>query len=458
MDKLKIIDGCTNFHFVGIGGINMSALAEVLFREGYTVGGSDKSDSPAVDKLRGLGLNVAIGHCADNLSKAAEVLVYNAAVPTDNPEVAEARNRGLKLLDRAQLLGLLMQNYKYPICVAGTHGKTTTTSMLAEIFTAADADPTVMSGGILPSMGGAMRLGGRKFFIAEACEYHDSFLHFSPYVGIILNLEMDHGDYFGGEAGLRASFRNFAKRIPAHGLLIINNEIAGLDEIVGGLDCEIITFGEGGDIFASNAEFGVDGRSVCQIEGVGQLSLGVPGAHNISNALSAIAVARHFGLPFVKAAQALSGFTGALRRFQHKGQFNGAIIIDDYAHHPTEVSATIQAARNMAHNRLWIIFQPHTHERTAKFLYDFANALHAADNVIITDIYRPAGREQEQASVHAKDLVAKIGSNCHYAPNFQWAADFVRNNLVKGDICITMGAGDITRIGDMILLDSCNFV
>ncbi|MCL2620894.1 MAG: UDP-N-acetylmuramate--L-alanine ligase [Defluviitaleaceae bacterium] len=451
MDKLKIVAGCDNYHFVGIGGVNMSALAEVLFREGYTVSGSDKSDSSAVAKLRDLGLVVAIGHDASNLSKDAQVVVYNAAVPADNPEVSEARQRGLKLLDRAQLLGLLMQNYDYPICVAGTHGKTTTTSMLAEIFMAADADPTVMSGGILPSMGGAMRIGGRKFFIAEACEYHDSFLNFFPKIGIILNLEMDHGDYFGGEAGLRQSFRRFAELIPADGLLIINNEITGLDEIVSGLNCEVLTFGSGGEVCACDVEFSVDGCSFCRIDGLGKLALGVPGTHNISNALAAIAVARHFDLPFEKMSEALSVFKGADRRFQRKGQLNGAEIVDDYAHHPTEVSATIGAARNMEHNRLWVIFQPHTHERTAKFLDEFAGALRGADEVIILDIYRPAGREQEQATVHAQDLARKIDANCNYAPDFEWAVAYVRKNLKKGDIAITMGAGDVNRLGDMIL-------
>ena len=443
MDKLKILPNCDNYHFVGIGGINMSALAEVLLNEGYTVSGSDKSDSPAMDKLRGLGISVALGHDGENLPENAQVVVYNAAVPADNPELFVARQRGLKLLDRAQLLGLLMQNYDFSICVAGTHGKTTTTSMLAEIFMGANANPTVMSGGILPSMGGAMRIGGRKFFIAEACEYHDSFLNFFPKVGIILNLEMDHGDYFGGEVGLRQSFRKFAELIPADGLLIINNEIPKLDEIVDGLVCQVLTFGVGGDICASDIQFFPDGGSLSHIDGLGQLALGVPGAHNISNALAAIATARHFDLPFEAISKALQDFKGANRRFQRKGQINGAEIIDDYAHHPTEVSATIQAARNMKHNRLWVIFQPHTHERTAKFLDEFARALRGADEVIILDIYRPAGREQEQAMVHAKDLVRKIDANCNYAPDFEWARVYMRKNLKKGDIAIVMGAGDI---------------
>jgi len=315
---------------------------------------------------------------------------------------------------------------------------------------ASDTDPTVMSGGILPSMGGAMRIGSRKFFIAEACEYHDSFLSFFPKIGVILNLEMDHGDYFGGEAGLRQSFRQFAELIPSDGLLVINSEIKGLDEITNGLECKILTFGSNGEICACDVKFSPDGCSFCRIEGLGQLTLGVPGDHNISNALAAIAVARHFDLPFDKAAEALATFGGAERRFQRKGQFNGAEVIDDYAHHPTEVSATIQAARNMEHNRLWVIFQPHTHERTAKFLDEFAGALQGADEVIILDIYRPAGREQEKAVVHARDLVSKTGGNCRYAPNFEEAAARVRDELVKGDIVITMGAGDVNKLGGMI--------
>ncbi|MDR2166243.1 MAG: UDP-N-acetylmuramate--L-alanine ligase [Clostridiales bacterium] len=429
MQKFDLGFDYRNFHFVGIGGVNMSALAEVLFLAGYSVSGSDKADSPLVAHLRGLGINVSIGHDAANLPDSAEVVVYNAAVPAKNPEMAAARARGLKFLERPALLGLLMRNYSSAICVAGTHGKTTTTSMLAEIFMAAEADPTVMNGGVLPAMGGTMRIGGnRKYFIAEACEYHDSFLQFHPFIGIILNIEMDHSDYFGNEAGLRASFRKFAELIPPDGLLIINHEIHEIHEIVDGLDCQVLTYGE---------------------ERLG-FSLNVPGEHNISNAKAAILAARFCGLDEGKIAHALQGFTGALRRFERKGRFNDAEIIDDYAHHPTEVSATLQAAKSLNPARIWAIFQPHTPGRTAEFLDEFAESLRIADEVLILDIYKPAGREEDESPIHAKDLAAKIPQS-RYIPSFEAAAKHLAEHLAPGDMAITMGAGDVHKVAEMLL-------
>ncbi|MCL2350637.1 MAG: UDP-N-acetylmuramate--L-alanine ligase [Defluviitaleaceae bacterium] len=424
----------TNFYFIGIGGINMSALAEVLHLDGYAVAGSDKSDSAAVAHLRDIGVNINIGHDTANLPEKAQVVVYNAAVPPHNPEMQEARARGLHFLDRAELLGLLMKNYETAICIAGTHGKTTTTSMLAQIFMDAGADPTVMSGGVLPSMGGAMRVGGdRRYFIAEACEYHNSFLKFYPYIGIILNLEMDHGDFFEGEAGLRASFRKFAEKIPKDGLLVINSEIRDYHEITNDLICNVLTFGTNGDLKSEDIDF----------------KLAVPGAHNVSNAMAAMLAAEHCLLDAGGVVKSLENFTGALRRFERKGTFKGAHIVDDYAHHPTEVTATLTAAKTLNPRHLWVIFQPHTLNRTAEFLDEFAKSLAIADKVLILDIYRPAGREQEAANVHARDLADKI-SDSIYLDSFEKAAEYLKQNLQKGDMAITMGAGDIYKVGEML--------
>jgi UDP-N-acetylmuramate--alanine ligase len=428
-----------NFHFIGIGGVSMSALAEILHINGYIVSGSDKADSDTVAHLRNLGLMVHIGHNAANLPENAQVVVFNAAVPQNNLEMTAARERGLKFLGRTELLGLIMRNYSHPICVAGTHGKTTTTSMLAEIFMAAGADPTVLSGGILPSMSGAMRIGNnQKYFIAEACEYHDGFLDFFPYIGIILNIEMDHSDYFGDEPGLRASFRSFAELILDEGLLIINSEIPNYHEITKGLKCQILTYGPDGDLKPDDIN----------------LKLAVPGAHNISNALSAILAARHFNLDEKAIIAALQGFKGALRRFEKKGFYNQAEIIDDYAHHPTEVRVTLQAAKSLKPKRLWAIFQPHTHNRTAEFLDEFAESLAIADEIIITDIYRPAGREEEKSVITAAHLVDKIltkNSQCRYMPSFDCAAKFLAEHLKPEDMAITMGAGDIHGVGERLL-------
>ena len=421
----------TNIHFIGIGGINMSALAEVLFRDGYVISGSDKQDSPAVAHLRKLGITVYVGHEASNLADAVQVVVHNAAVGHGNPERVEAAARGLHIIDRAELLGLLMRNYENAICVAGTHGKTTTTSMLAEIFMQAGADPTVMSGGVLPSMGGAMRIAANKeYFIAEACEYHDSFLKFYPKVGIILNLEKDHSDYFDNEDGLWRSFRRFAEKIPADGVLIINSEIKNFSEIVGGLKCGVIGFND----------------AVYKLIP----PLRVPGEHNIANASAAWLVAQHFGLELDKVDEALRNFTGAKRRFERLGKFNDADIIDDYAHHPTEVAATLTAAKSLNPARLWVIFQAHTHNRTREFLQEFAEALKLADFCIITDIYRPAGREEEKAEVHAKDLAALL-ENSIYMPNFDEIVSYLQENLQPQDMAISMGAGDIHKVTENLL-------
>jgi len=418
-----------NFHFIGIGGISMSALAQALFEDGCMVSGSDQSESETLAKLRALGMSVFAHHDGANIPNNCQVVVYNAAVAQDNPEIVEARGRGLKLLDRAGLLGLLMRGYEHAICVAGTHGKTTTTSMLAEIFMNAGCDPTVMNGGFLTSMGGSMRIGAdNKYFIVESCEYHNSFLKFDPYVGIILNLELDHKDFFKDERELRASFRAFAEMIPSAGLLVLNRDIPDKHEIIEGLKCQVLEFGR---------------------EPLG-FELLVPGEHNVENARAAVAVARHFGLCEDAIKEALQNFTGANRRFQKIGFCQGAEIVDDYAHHPTEVAATLTAARELEPSRLWVVFQPHTPGRTAEFLQQFAESLTLADKIIVTDIYRPAGRREEEAKVHARDLTALIEQNCTYIADFDKVTAYLKANLQKGDMAITMGAGDVYKIANML--------
>ena len=459
MKRLSIIENQSNYHFIGIGGIHMSGLAEILFDDGCTVTGSDKNDSDIIAALRKKGIKIEIGHDTQNICDETQIVVYNAAVPMSNPEIAEAKQKKLRLMSRAELLGRLMQNYDTAICVAGTHGKTTTTSMLAEIFMAADRDPTVMNGGILPTMGGAVRNGARDFIIAEACEYHDSFLQFNPNIGIILNVEMDHSDYFKDIDSMRASFTAFAKKIPQNGLLAINSNIDSLEQLVDGLDCDVHTFGESGFIYAKNIRFNNLGHPIFDLMGnddkLGEIALKVPGNHNVHNAMAAAICALHCGISFEIIAAALSSFTGANRRFQHIGTYNDATIVDDYAHHPTEVAATIQAAKNMAHGRLWIVFQPHTRARTAEFLDKFAEELAHADELIILDIYNPAGREEEQHSIHAKDLASLVSkanaTNCRYIPSFEACTDFLKQNIAPNDLIITMGAGDVHKVSESLV-------
>jgi len=462
MKKLNILDNQKNYHFIGIGGISMSGLAEILHNDGCVITGSDRSDSKIISNLLNKGIDIKIGHDAQNLGNDVQVVIYNAAVPADNPEIVAAKARGLRLMDRAELLGRLMQNYGTAICVAGTHGKTTTTSMLAEIFMAAkNCDPTVMNGGYLPTMAGAVRIGGREHIIAEACEYHDSFLKFHPTIGIILNVEMDHSDYFKNVYALRASFASFAQRISRDGLLVINGATSGLGQLISGLDCDVVVVGENGSIRPENIHYGSDGYPIFDVFSnnvkLGEINLKVPGDHNIQNAMAAIACALHCGIEFGTVSTALSRFYGAHRRFQHIGIYNGATIVDDYAHHPTEVGATIAATKDMPHNRLWVVFQPHTRARTAEFLDEFAAALANADTPIILDIYNPAGREEEQYNVRSKDLVDKIDNpNCQYLPSFDACISHLQRHIAPNDLVITMGAGDVHKIAE-ILCQSRNY-
>jgi len=460
MYNIKIVEECKNFHFIGIGGINMSGLAEILFRAGYSVAGSDQKDSENVDRLRKAGIDVKIGHDDKNIDDDAEscVVVYNSAVPMDNPEIFKAKKMNLRLMDRAELLGRLMSNYEKSICVAGTHGKTTTTSMLAEIFVFAGRNPTVLNGGILNSIGGALRIGGQDVIIAEACEYHNNFLKFYPHVGIILNLEMDHSDFFKDIDHLRRSFADFSKNIHKDGLLVINGGIPNLQQFEEASDCRVTAFGKNGQLTAENisydslgcGKFEVFEKDVC----LGSMSLAVPGEHNIQNALAAASCALDFGIDFSDIKGALAAFKGAARRFTLMGSFNGAAIVDDYAHHPTEVAATIAAARNMEIGRLWAVFQPHTHTRTKLYLSEFALALAAADYAIVLDIYNPVGREEESCPIHSKDLAAaasKHTPNCLYMPDFDAAAAHLKEHVRPGDMVITMGAGNVDVLAVMLV-------
>ncbi|MCL2573559.1 MAG: UDP-N-acetylmuramate--L-alanine ligase [Defluviitaleaceae bacterium] len=458
MKRLNIEENYTNYHFIGIGGINMSGLAEILHNDGCVVTGSDRSGSKIIDSLRKKGIDARIGHDAKNVSENVQVVVYNAAVPADNAEILVAKQRCLRLMDRAELLGLLMKNYETSICVAGTHGKTTTTSMLAEIFMMAHKNPTVMSGGILPSMGGAMRIGSQDFIISEACEYNNSFLKFYPHIGIILNLEMDHSDFFADIGAMRKSFSAFAQKIPRNGLLVVNSEIDELGQLIRGLDCDVVAFGKNGSVVTQNIHLSKEGYPLFQVVGngktLGEIALKIPGDHNIQNAMAAICVAMHCGIDFAIIAAAFSQFAGAIRRFQRIGNYNGATIIDDYAHHPTEVAATIAAAKNMPHNRLWVVFQPHTRERTAEFLNEFAHELAQVDELIILDIFNPAGREEEHCKVHSKDLVEQAEkvnvANVHYMSSFSTCVEHLKQQLAQNDLLITMGAGNVYEVAEAL--------
>ena len=448
-------------HFIGIGGISMSGLAEILLKEGFPVSGSDSHASALTEHLERAGARICIGQAASNIPEDCKLVVYTAAIHPDNPEYREAKRRGVPMLSRAELLGQLMRNYQTSIAVAGTHGKTTTTSMIASILLEEDADPTISVGGILPSIGGNIRVGGSEVFLTEACEYTNSFLHFFPTIGIILNIEEDHMDFFKDLNDIRRSFRRFAELLPVEGLLIINSDIPNYEEITEGLTCRVVTFGSSpdADYRAENTAYDTFGHPsfdlIRKTEKDGRrprFSLKVPGEHNVCNALASIALADVLRIPEAAVEKGLLSFTGTDRRFQYKGEVNGVTIIDDYAHHPTEIRATLHAAAHYPHRELWCVFQPHTYSRTKAFLKEFAEALSLADHVVLADIY--AARETDTLGISSRDLereLAALGADVYYFPTFAEIEKFLSEKCMHGDMCITMGAGDVINIGEDLL-------
>lgn len=445
-------------HFIGIGGISMSGLAEVLLKEGFAVSGSDAKESALTDHLEQMGARVFYGQKASNIIEGIDVVVYTAAIHEDNEEFMEAKRQNLPMLSRAELLGQLMRNYDMPIAVSGTHGKTTTTSMLSQILLADDQDPTLSVGGILKAIGGNIRVGDSELFVAEACEYTNSFLHLFPKLAIILNIDADHLDFFKDLDDIRHSFRLFAEKLPADGTLIINGDIPDFEEITRGLPCEIITYGLNApaEYKAENIVFDEFAHPSfdCTRNGqfIGHFTLAVPGIHNVSNALSAIALGIKTGMDTETIQKGLLHFTGTDRRFQYKGKVGGVTVIDDYAHHPTEIAATLKTAAKYPHKTTWCVFQPHTYTRTKALLPEFAEALALADKVVLADIY--AARETDTLGISSRDLrdlIAEKGVDAYYFSTFDEIEEFLLKNCIHGDVLITMGAGDVYKIGENLL-------
>ena len=448
--------------FCGIGGISMSGLAEILKSRGFDVCGSDRASSEITETLEAHGISVYIGQRKENITEDIRVVVFTAAIHPDNPEYVRTQELGIPSLTRAQLLGEIMRGYASSIAIAGTHGKTTTTSMISEILMRAGCDPTISVGGILDSIGGNVRIGSSEYMVAEACEYTNSFLSMTPMIGIILNIDADHLDFFKDLSDIRHSFRLFAERIPAAGTLIINSDISDLEELTRGLSCRIVTFGsnaERSDYYPQRIQYNERAcpSYTCCHTAAGirtqRVALGVPGEHNVINSLAAIAAADLLGIPRKETAAALAAFGGTERRFEYKGTWNGVRVIDDYAHHPTEIRATLQAAQGLEHDRIFCIFQPHTYTRTKALLDEFAAALTLADVVILADIY--AARETDTLGVSSELLACRIRGLGHretyWFPSFEEILDFVRQNCRNGDVLITMGAGNVTEIGPLLL-------
>ncbi len=451
-------DQPVHVHFIGIGGISMSGLAEILLDRGFTVSGSDAHESELTDHLQKIGAVIHYPQQAENINDTIDVVVYTAAIHPDNPEFMRASETGIPMLTRAQLLGEIMRNYKEAINISGTHGKTTTTSMITEILLEANQDPTVTVGGMLKDIGGNIRVGQSDLFVAEACEYTNSFLSFFPTIEIILNVEADHLDFFKDIDDIRHSFRCFAEKLPENGLLVINKDISHYEYFTDGLKCRCITFGRDKSAdytanFISYDKFArpsytlfEKGREICKI------TLGVSGEHNIYNSLSAIAVCRALGIDMKAIVNALAKFSGTDRRFQKKGTVQDFTIIDDYAHHPQEIAATIEAAKKYPHRKLWVVFQPHTYSRTQALMDDFAGALATADEIVLADIY--AAREKNTIGISSDDLrrhMLQQNTNVYYIPDFKKIEEFLLANVKPGDLVITMGAGDIYKVGDDLL-------
>ena len=445
-------------HFIGIGGISMSGLADILLDQHFKVSGSDSKASPLTVLLEQNGAKIYIGQRASNIEDGTDFVVHTAAIHPDNPEYQAAVQKKIPMLTRAELLGQLMTNYKTPIAIAGTHGKTSTTSMASHIFLAADKDPTISVGGILKAIHGNIRVGGHETFITEACEYTNSFLSFYPKISIILNIDADHLDFFKDLDDIRHSFRLFAEKLPADGTLIINSDIPDYTKITEGLPCSIITYGQtdGSDYTAQNITFNELAHGSFDLirrgENLGRVSLRVPGIHNVWNAVAAMALGDLSGISMETMKKGLDDFSGADRRFEKKGEIGGITIIDDYAHHPTEIAATLKAARNCPHKTLWCVFQPHTYTRTKALMDDFAKALTLADKVVLADIY--AARETDTLGISSKQLAEKInqlGGDALYLPSFDAIENYLLEHCIQGDLLITMGAGDVVKIGENLL-------
>ncbi len=465
MYKIDFDKPC-RIHFIGIGGISMSGFAEYLHTLGFKVSGSDSHQSKITDHLVELGIEFFLGQRPSNITPDIDVVVYTAAISKDNEEFMQVINLGIPLLNRAEMIGQVMLNFKDAIAVSGTHGKTTTTSLLSLIYLEGSLDPTISVGGILDAIGGNMRIGKSEHFITEACEYTNTFLEFNPKRSIILNIDEDHLDFFKDLDDIRHSFHLFAKRLPKDGQLYINGEIDHYEELTSDLECEVITYGiidpdyrittSSYDIAADKISF--DDQSVGSYDlyyrgsFVDRIKLNITGLHNISNSLPAVGIALDAGIPIEIVKKALFSFKNSKRRFEYKGELGGITIIDDYAHHPTEVTATLTAAKNYPHKALWCIFQPHTYTRTKQHLHEFAESLSLADNIVLADIY--AAREKDPGDISSKDLakeLKKLGKDVHYFHCFDDIENYLLQNCMNGDLLITMGAGDIVSVGENLL-------
>lgn len=450
-DLSNYISRKTRGHLVGIGGVSMSPLAEVLVSMGVEITGSDLTDSPTIEHLRSLGIKIFVGHNAENIV-GADFVIRTAAAHDDNAEIAAARHCSIPVFERAQAWGYIMRNYKNAICVSGTHGKTTTTSMSTHILMAAGLDPTVMIGGTLPMLQAGYRIGGGDTIVIESCEYYNSFLSFSPTIAVVLNVEADHLDFFKNLDEIKQSFQQFAALVPENGFIVCNGDDANTVDALRPLNRDLITFGLGENVRVRGINIKLDGdnRSFDVTDNgklFAHIKLQVPGMHNVLNALAATASAISLNIPASAIKDGLASFTGAGRRFEYKGNINGADIYDDYAHHPAELHALLDAVKFLNYKRIILAFQPHTFTRTKALFYDFITELSRADQLFLADIY--AAREKNTIGISSKDLADRLPGS-EYLQTFEEIEHRIRSMAEPGDIILTVGAGDIYRIGEAL--------
>lgn len=445
-------------HMIGIGGVSMSGLAEIALHMGYEITGSDMVESDNTLNLRKNGVTIFIGHSRENVF-GADLVVYTAAVKKDNPELLQAHESNIPSMERSEFLGELTKLYSETIGVCGTHGKTTTTSMISLAFLQAGMDPTIQVGAdYLKEIGANYRIGHSPYFIIEACEYVESFLRFHPKTVMLLNIEEDHLDYYRDLDHIKSAFRKFVNLVPEDGNVIYNLDDIDCCDVVNNLKCNTISFGiknTSADWIATDITlqpsgyysfYATNGHDKIKID------LNVVGYHNIYNSLATIATAYAYNISLTNIKEALEEFSGASRRFEYRGILNGAKVYDDYAHHPTEIKATIEAASALPHKNIWVVFQPHTYTRTYSLFNEFANTFIKVNNVILTDIY--AAREIDTGIISSKklcDAINNVSNNCKYMSSFEDIIQYLKNNVKADDLVLVIGAGNITKLSHMLV-------
>ncbi len=452
----NFLTGKKHIHFIGIGGSGMYPLAQILHTKGYYLTGSDNNETSTLDAVRKMGIKVYMGQAAENIGDA-DCIVYSAAIMDDNPELIaarEAEKRGVKLAERSELLGLVTAQFNKAFCVAGTHGKTTVTSMLMMILLAEKVDPSAVIGGKLKAIGGSGRAGNSDYMVCEACEFKDTFLHLFPNISVILNIDHDHLDYFKTMDNLKHSFSKFCELTTD--FIVANGDDENTMEAVKNANTKVkvVTFGKTDkcDFYPYHikqiSDFSWEFTLMSRLEQLCRVVVNVPGIHNVYNAVAAAAAAFTAGISIPAIKQGLADFSGAQRRFEKLAEIKGVTFVDDYGHHPAEIAATLKTAKDMTFQRVWVVHQPFTYSRTAMLLDEFADALSIADKVVLTEIM--GGREKNTYNIYAKDLAEKI-EGCVWFPTFEETARYVVDNVEYGDLVITTGCGDVNKVADMMI-------